>query len=77
MKEFACGSVLPGCLAMFRDDDDDGVMVQVAEHALEHHGLPDVSPDLVAQVRSLIRATDQAPPTSLAMSGVPRPVVRS
>ncbi len=54
MKEFSCGSVVPGCTVVFRDEDDDGIMFQVADHALEHHKLPDVPPELVAQVRSQI-----------------------
>jgi predicted small metal-binding protein len=55
MKEFSCGSVVPGCTLVFRDEDDDGIMVQMADHALEDHKLPDVPPELVAAVRSHIQ----------------------
>jgi predicted small metal-binding protein len=61
MKEFSCGSVVPGCTAVFHDEDDDGIMVQVADHALADHKLPDVPPELVVQVRSQIHT---APPVA-------------
>jgi len=54
MKEFACGLVVPGCTAVFHADDDEGIMVQVVEHALDHHGMTDVPAELVAQVRGQI-----------------------
>jgi predicted small metal-binding protein len=62
MKEFSCGSVVPGCTAVFRDEDDDGIMVQVADHALAHHRLPDVPPELVAEVRRRIHIADPPRP---------------
>jgi predicted small metal-binding protein len=60
MKEFFCGSVVPGCTAVFRDEDDDGIMVQVADHALQDHQLPDVPAELAAEVRSRIRVSPVA-----------------
>jgi predicted small metal-binding protein len=55
MKEFACESVVPGCPEVFRADDDDGILVQVALHALDDHEMIDVPPELVVRVRSQIR----------------------
>jgi predicted small metal-binding protein len=52
---------VPGCTAVFHDEDDDGIMVQVADHALADHKLPDVPPELVVQVRSQIHT---APPVA-------------
>ena len=54
MKTFACGDVVPGCSTTFTGPDDDAVLAQVAAHAAADHGLTDVSPELVAAVRSAI-----------------------
>ena len=54
MKTFACGDVVPGCTTTFTGPDDDAVLAQVAAHAAADHGLTDVSPELVAAVRSAI-----------------------
>jgi predicted small metal-binding protein len=56
MKQFACGSVVPGCQAVFTGKDEDEILGQVAEHAKADHGISDVSPELVESVRSNISA---------------------
>jgi predicted small metal-binding protein len=48
--------VVPGCTAVFRDETDDDIVVQVANHALEDHKLKDVPPGWAARVRSAIHA---------------------
>jgi predicted small metal-binding protein len=54
MKHFACGSVVPGCTAVFKADTDDGILGQVADHARKDHGLVEVPAELVAAVRQNI-----------------------
>lgn len=54
MKEFSCGAVVPACQAVFHAPDDDGILAQVAEHARADHGLTEVPPELVEQVRANI-----------------------
>jgi predicted small metal-binding protein len=54
MKNFSCGSVVPGCTATFSAPTEDGILAQVAQHAREDHGLADVPAELVAQVRANI-----------------------
>ena len=54
MKIFACGDVVPGCGRTFSAADEDGILTQVAAHATHDHGLADVPPALVEQVRSRI-----------------------
>jgi predicted small metal-binding protein len=54
MKRFSCGAVIAGCTAHFSADTEQGVLEQVARHAREDHGVTDVSPELVAQVRGHI-----------------------
>ena len=55
MKEFSCGDVVPGCKARFRGHTDDEILLAVAQHARDEHGIESVSPALADQVRSLIR----------------------
>ena len=55
MKEFACGDVVPGCGQVFRAPDESEILGQVASHARDDHGMPEVPDDVVAQVRANIR----------------------
>jgi predicted small metal-binding protein len=54
MKEFACGSVVQGCTATFSAASEEEILAQVAEHARVDHGIDEVTPELVAQVRANI-----------------------
>lgn len=54
MKQFACGHVVPGCVATFSAPDEDGVLIQVAAHARNDHGMAEVPDEVVAQVRAKI-----------------------
>ena len=54
MKQFACGSVVTGCQAVFRAPDEDEILIQVAHHARHDHGLTEISDELVAVVRQNI-----------------------
>ncbi|MGY1805055.1 DUF1059 domain-containing protein [Blastococcus sp. SYSU D00922] len=56
MKTFACGDVIPGCGASFSAADEDGIFSQVAGHAAADHGVTDITPELVAAVRSHIHS---------------------
>jgi predicted small metal-binding protein len=51
MKEFSCGAVVPGCSARFEADSEEEILQQVAVHAREAHGMEEVPPDVVQQVR--------------------------
>ena len=55
MKTFACGAVVPGCTATFTAETEEGILEQVARHAREAHGLPEVPEELVRQVRANLR----------------------
>ena len=52
MKQFACGAVVPGCAATFTAQDEPDLLQQVAVHAKDEHGMDDVPPELVEQVRA-------------------------
>ena len=54
MKQFSCGSVVPGCTATFHAADEAGILMQVAAHARDDHGMATVPAELVAAVRERI-----------------------
>jgi predicted small metal-binding protein len=54
MKQFACGSVVTGCQAVFRAPTEDGILAQVAEHARRDHGMTDIPAEVVDAIRSNI-----------------------
>ena len=60
MKTFVCGAVVPGCTARFTAETEQGILEQVAVHAREDHGLPEVPDELVRQVLAAVR--DAVPP---------------
>lgn len=55
MKQFACGEIVPGCTAAFESADEDQILRAVAEHARRDHGLTELPPSLIAQVKEKIR----------------------
>ena len=54
MKEFRCGVLVPGCYATFQGESDDGILRQVFVHAREEHGMDQVPPDVVNEIRAEI-----------------------
>jgi predicted small metal-binding protein len=54
MKRFSCGDVVPGCKARFEGEDEDAILRQVAHHAAHDHGMDQVPPEVVQQVRDHI-----------------------
>lgn len=55
MKSFACGAVVPDCVAVFQAETEDEILTQVAAHAERDHGMSTVPSEVVAQVRDAIR----------------------
>ena len=51
MKQFACGSVVPGCDGVVTGESDDEVLSAAAAHAEQAHGMTEIPADLVAQIR--------------------------
>lgn len=54
MKRFSCGAVVPGCDKKFEAESEDALLVQVAAHAKEAHGMREVPDEVVAKVRENI-----------------------
>jgi predicted small metal-binding protein len=57
MKQFACGSVVPGCDGVVTGESEDELMAAVASHAEEAHGMTEIPDDVVARVRAGITET--------------------
>lgn len=58
MKEFTCGSIVPGCDARFTGETEEEILEQVPAHAAEAHGMTDVPPEVVEQVKANITDVD-------------------
>jgi predicted small metal-binding protein len=58
MKELFCGSIVPGCDWHGRAETEAELLRKVAEHARTAHGIEDISPNLLASVRSKIVESD-------------------
>ncbi|MGI8428717.1 MAG: DUF1059 domain-containing protein [Solirubrobacteraceae bacterium] len=54
MKEFSCGTVVPGCDARFSAGTEEEILGQVQAHAADAHGLTEVPPEIAEQVRANI-----------------------
>jgi len=53
-KELACGSVVPGCDFVARAATEEELMLKVADHASNVHGIDHISEDLKAKIREAI-----------------------
>ncbi|HET8950217.1 MAG TPA: DUF1059 domain-containing protein [Solirubrobacteraceae bacterium] len=54
MKEFRCGVLVPGCYATFQGESDDEILRKVFVHAREEHGMDQVPPEVVDEIRAEI-----------------------
>lgn len=54
-KVLRCGDLMSGCQHVVRGENEEDVLKQAAKHAAEAHNIKEVTPDLVAKVKSKIR----------------------
>jgi predicted small metal-binding protein len=54
VKTFSCGEIVPDCPAVFTGRAYEDLLLQVAEHAREVHGLLSVPPEVTAAVRAAV-----------------------
>ena len=59
MKEFKCAVLVPDCWATFEGETDDAIVQQAAVHAREEHGMDNLPPEVVGQIRAAI--TERSP----------------
>ena len=52
MKEFRCGDLVPGCTTTFQGESEDEILEQVAVHARDEHGMDEVPPEVVDEMRA-------------------------
>ncbi len=58
-KVLRCNDLMPGCTFEARGSSEEEVLAQAAEHARSGHGLPQISEDMVMQVRGAIRDEEE------------------
>ena len=54
-KTVACRDVGYDCDGVVKGDTEEATLMAVAEHAKSAHGLQDVTPDVVAKVKSVMQ----------------------
>lgn len=54
MKRFACGSVVPGCDAIFEGATEADILAQLPDHARDAHDMNEIPTEVVDQVRARI-----------------------
>ena len=54
MKEFKCGAVVPGCPTVVRGASEQAIFVLVESHARDAHGMYEVPPEVVDEIRANI-----------------------
>jgi predicted small metal-binding protein len=54
MKQFRCGDVVLGCEWVARNDDEQVLFEEIGSHAREAHGMDEVPPEVVDQIRGVI-----------------------
>ncbi|MDQ3561337.1 MAG: DUF1059 domain-containing protein [Pseudomonadota bacterium] len=60
MKQVRCGDIVPGCDFKASAETEPELLRKVAVHAREVHGIQDVTPDLLAQVKANITEESRA-----------------
>jgi predicted small metal-binding protein len=55
MKQFACGELVPGCDAKFQSESEPELFEQITSHARDEHGMDEVPPEVVEQIRERIQ----------------------
>jgi predicted small metal-binding protein len=54
VKQFRCGDVVPGCGWVGQNEVDEVLWVDIADHAREAHGMHEVPPEVLDQIRDAI-----------------------
>lgn len=57
-KELACGAVVPGCDFVAHAATEEDLMLKIADHARQRHGLSHLSDDLKAKIKEAIKEVE-------------------
>jgi predicted small metal-binding protein len=60
MKEFHCGSLVPGCEWHTRNDEEAEIMRRAVEHMRETHGETQIRETMIEAIRSRIEKVRDA-----------------
>jgi predicted small metal-binding protein len=60
MKEFKCGTIVPGCSTVFEGESESEILNQIGNHARDDHGMNEVPPEVVDQIRANITDRSEA-----------------
>jgi predicted small metal-binding protein len=52
--QFHCGELVPGCAAQFEGESEEEIMQRIAAHARDEHGMDEVPPEVVDQIRAVL-----------------------
>jgi len=52
MKQFACGTVVPGCDGVVTGETGDDVLSAATEHAASVHGITEAPPELIEAIKA-------------------------
>jgi predicted small metal-binding protein len=61
-KEISCGDIFPGCAFHAHASTERELLEKVAKHAAEAHGITEVTPEVLATVRGVIRESEALKP---------------
>lgn len=59
MKQFECGSLVPGCTWHTEADDEAEVVRRAAEHLRNIHGEDIVRPDMITHIKQRVHEARQ------------------
>ena len=54
MKQFKCGDVVLGCEWVARNEDEQELFAEISSHAREAHGMDEVPPEVVDEIKAVI-----------------------
>jgi predicted small metal-binding protein len=54
-KQLACNDLMKGCKFVAKAPNEQELLKQVASHAAQVHGVKEITPDLLAKVRSAMK----------------------
>jgi predicted small metal-binding protein len=60
MKEFKCGTIVPGCSHVFEGESESEILGQIGDHARDEHGMNEVPPEVVDEIRANITERAEA-----------------
>ena len=54
MKEFQCRTIVPDCSTVIEAESESQILDLIGDHAREAHGISEVPPEVVDQIRANI-----------------------